>query len=77
MNNNIDINNMYIYRIEGLAIGIVKGNSYEDARDKVNRTYLAHNSTYNPEYDEIELERIGKNAWFEDHPSVLEIDELS
>ena len=30
----LDITNLYAYRIEELAIGIVKAESYEDAREK-------------------------------------------
>ena len=31
----LDITNLYAYRIEELAVGIVKAESHEDAREKV------------------------------------------
>lgn len=33
----LDITNLYAYRIEELVVGIVKAESYEDAREKVNQ----------------------------------------
>ena len=31
----MDITNLYVYRIDELTVGIVKAESYEDAREKV------------------------------------------
>lgn len=73
----MDITNLYAYRIEELAVGMVKAESYEDAREKVKAAYLKHNDCFNSERDFIELEKIVKNdSWFSDNPDVIEIDEL-
>lgn len=73
----LDITNLYAYRIEELAVGIVKAKSYEDAREKVKVAYLKHNDCYDPERDFIELKEISEDeSWFSDHPDVVEIDEL-
>ena len=42
----LDITNLYAYRIEELAVGIVKAESYEDAREKVKAAYLKHNDCF-------------------------------
>ena len=52
----MDITGLYAYRIEELAVGIVKANSYEDARAKVKAAYLKHNNEYDPERDCIEFD---------------------
>lgn len=73
----MDITNLYAYRIEELAVGIVKAESYEDAREKVKAAYLKHNDCFDYEIDFIELKKIVKNdSWFSDHPDVIEIDDL-
>ena len=51
----LDITNLYAYRIEELAVGIVKAESYEDAREKVKAVYLKHNDCFDSERDFIEL----------------------
>lgn len=73
----MDITNLYAYRIDELAVGMVKAESYEDAREKVKAAYLKHNDCFDSERDFIELEKIMENnSWFSDHPDVIEIDEL-
>lgn len=73
----LDITNLYAYRIEELAVGIVKAESYEDAREKVKAAYLKHNDCFDLERDFIELKEIAEDdSWFSDHPDVAEIDEL-
>lgn len=73
----LDITNLYAYRIEELAVGIVKAESYEDAREKVKSTYLKHNNCFDSERDFIELKEITENdSWFRDNPDVVEVDEL-
>lgn len=73
----MDITNLYAYRIEELAVGIVKAKSYEDAREKVKAAYLKHNDCFDSEIDFIELKKIVKNdSWFSDNPDVIEIDDL-
>lgn len=73
----LNIEELYAYRIEHLAIGIVKATSYDDAREKVKAAYLKHSNEYNPEYDFIELKEIAENdTWFSDNPDVIEIDDL-
>lgn len=73
----MDITGLYAYRIEELAVGIVKADSYEDARAKVKVAYLKHNNEYDPERDCIELKEIVENdSWFSDNPDVVEVDEL-
>ena len=73
----MDITNLYAYRIEELAVGIVKAKSYEDAREKVKAAYLKHNDCFDSEIDFIELKKIVKNdSWFSDHPDVIELDDL-
>lgn len=73
----MDITNLYAYRIDELAVGIVKAESYDDAREKVKAAYLKHNNEYNPERDFVELKQISKNnSWFSDNPDVIEIDDL-
>lgn len=73
----MDITVLYAYRIEELAVGIVKANSYEDARAKVKAAYLKHNNEYDPERDFIELKEIADgDSWFSDNPDVVEVDEL-
>lgn len=42
----LDITNLYAYRIEELAVGIVRAESYEDAREKVKAAYLKHNDCF-------------------------------
>ena len=42
----LDITNLYAYRIEELAVGIVKAESYEDARERVKAAYLKHNDCF-------------------------------
>ena len=54
----LDITNLYAYRIEELAVGIVKAGSYEDAREKVKAAYLKHNDCFDLERDFIELKEI-------------------
>lgn len=73
----LDITNLYAYRIEELAVGIVNADSEADAREKVKAAYLKHNNCYNPERDVIEIKEIAEDdSWFSDHPDVIEIDEL-
>ena len=73
----LDITNLYAYRIEELAIGIVKAKSYEDAREKFKMAYLKHNDCYDPERDVVELKEIAENdSWFSDNSDVVEVDEL-
>lgn len=73
----LDITNLYVYRIEELAVGIVKAESYEDAREKVKAAYLKHNDCFDSERDFIELKEIAENdSWFSDNPDVVKIDEL-
>lgn len=73
----MDITNLYAYRIEELAVGMVKAESYEDAREKVKAAYLKHNDCFDSEIDFIELKKIVKNdSWFSDNPDVIEIDDL-
>ena len=73
----LDITNLYAYRIEELAIGIVKAKSYENAREKVKMAYLKHNDCYDPERDVVELKEIAENdSWFSDNSDVVEVDEL-
>lgn len=73
----MDITNLYAYRIDELAIGMVKAESYEDAREKVKTAYLKHNDCFNSERDFIELKKIVENdSWFSDNPDVIEIDDL-
>ena len=75
--NILDITNLYAYRIEELAVGIVKAESYEDAREKVKAAYLKHNDCFDSERDFIELKEIAENdSWFSDNPDVVEVDEL-
>ena len=75
--NMLDITNLYAYRIEELAVGIVKAESYEDAREKVKAAYLEHNDCFDSERDFIELKEIAENdSWFSDNPDVVEVDEL-
>ena len=65
------------YRIEDLAIGIVKAEAERDAREKVEAAYLKHNDCYDPERDVIEIKEIAEDdSWFSDHPDVVEVDEL-
>lgn len=73
----MDITNLYAYRIDELAVGMVKAESYEDARKKVKTAYLKHNDCFNSERDFIELKKIVENdSWFSDNPDVIEIDDL-
>nr|DAG07397.1 MAG TPA: Mpv17 / PMP22 family [Bacteriophage sp.] len=73
----LDITNLYAYRIEDLAIGIVKGKSYEDAREKVKMAYLKHNNCFDSERDFIEIKEIAEDdSWFSDNPDVVEVDEV-
>ena len=73
----LNIEGLYAYRIEHLAVGIVQAKSYDDAREKVKAAYLKHCNEYNPEYDFIELKEIAENdSWFSDNPDVVEIDDL-
>lgn len=75
--NMLDITNLYAYRIEELAVGIVKAESYEDAREKVKAAYVKHNDCFDSERDFIELKKIVENdSWFSDNPDVVEIDDL-
>lgn len=73
----MDITNLYAYRIDELAVGIVKAESYEDAREKVKAAYIKYNDCFNSERDFVELKKIVKNdSWFSDNPYVIEIDDL-
>lgn len=73
----MDITDLYAYRIEELAVGIVKAESYEDAREKVKMAYLKHNDCFDLERDFIELKEIVEDdSWFSDNPDVIEIDDL-
>ena len=75
--NMLDIANLYAYRIEELAIGIVKAESYEDAREKVKAAYLKHNDCFDSERDFIEIKEIAEDdSWFSDNPDVVEVDEV-
>ena len=60
-----------------MAVGIVKAESYEDAREKVKAVYLKYNDCFDFERDFIELKEIAENdSWFSDNPDVVEVDEL-
>ena len=73
----LDITNLYAYRIEELAVGIVKAESYEDARENVKAAYLKHNDCFDLERDVVELKKIAENdSWFSDNHDVVEVDEL-
>ena len=73
----LDITNLYAYRIKELAVGIVKADSYEDAREKVKMAYLKHNDCFVSERDFIEIKEIAEDdTWFSDNPDVVEVDEL-
>lgn len=73
----LNIADLYVYRIEQLAVGIVKAKSGKDAREKVEAAYLKHNDCYDPERDIIEVKEISKNdSWFSGHHDVVEIGEL-
>ena len=73
----LNIEGLYGYKIEHLAIGIVKAKSYDDAEEKVKAAYLKHSNEYNPECDYIKLKEISVNdTWFSDNPDVIEIDDL-
>lgn len=73
----MDITNLYAYRIEELAVGIVNADSEADAREKVKAAYLKHNDCFDSERDFIELKEIAEDdSWFSDHPDVVEVDEL-
>lgn len=73
----MDITNLYAYRIEELAIGMVKAESYEDAREKVKAAYLKHNEYFDLERNFIELKKIVENdSWFSNNPDVIEVDDL-
>ena len=73
----LDITNLYAYRIEELAVGIVNAESYEDAREKVKAAYLKHNYCFDLERDVVEIKEIAENdSWFSDNPDVVEVDEL-
>lgn len=73
----MDIANLYAYRIDELAVGMVKAESYEDAREKVKAAYLKHNDRFDSEIDFIELKKIVENdSWFSDNPNVIEVDDL-
>ena len=72
----MDITNLYAYRIDELAVGIVKAESYEEAREKVKAAYLKHNNEYDPGRDFVELKKISDGDWFSDHPDVVEVDDL-
>ncbi len=73
----LDITNLYAYRIEELAVGIVRAESYEDAREKVKAAYLKHNDCFDLERDVVEINEIAEDdSWFSDNPDVIEIDEL-
>ena len=72
----LDITNLYAYRIEELAVGIVKAESYEDAREKVKAAYLKHNDCFDLERDVVEIKEIAEDSWFSDNPDVVEVDEL-
>jgi hypothetical protein len=75
--NMLDITSLYVYRIEELAVGIVKAKSYEDAREKVKAAYFKHNDCFDSERDVVEIEKIVENnSWFSDNPDVVEVDEL-
>lgn len=43
----MDITNLYAYRIDELAVGIVKAESYEDAREKVKAAYIKYKADNN------------------------------
>ena len=73
----MDITNLYAYRIEELAIGMVKAESYEDAREKVKAAYLKHNEYFDLERNFIELKKIVENdSWFSNNPDVIEVDDF-
>lgn len=55
--NMLDITSLYVYRIEELAVGIVKAKSYEDAREKVKAAYFKHNDCFDSERDVVEIEK--------------------
>lgn len=73
----LDITNSYAYRIEELAVGIVKAKSYEDAREKVKVAYLKYNDCFDLERDVVEIKEIAEDdSWFSDNPDVVEVDDL-
>lgn len=64
---------LYTYKIEDLAIGIVKANSEEEAKRKVYEAYSKHNDCFDTYNDEIEIWKLDEDSWFSDSPDVLEV----
>jgi hypothetical protein len=75
MNNAELINKIYRYTIDELATGIVMADNIEDAREKVEAAYKAHNDCYDEQRDNISIWKLDENSWFADHPDVIEIME--
>lgn len=68
---------LYIYRIEDIAIGIVKADSEENAREMVINAYLQHYREFDPEYATIQIDNVLENGnAFEDFPDVVEIADM-
>jgi len=67
------LNELYIYKIPDLAIGVVKANSENEAIEKVSSAYSKHNTCFND--NEIIIIRTD-NCWFSDSPDVFEVDDL-
>lgn len=68
---------LYIYRIEDIAIGIVKADSEENAREMVINAYLQHYREFYPEYATIQIDNVLENGnSFEDFPDVVEIADM-
>ena len=67
---------LYTYRIEDLAIGIVKASSEDEAKRKVRDAYSKHSDCFDPYYDEIEIWKLDEDSWFSDNPDVLEVFDI-
>jgi len=64
---------LYIYKIQNYATGVVKANSENEAIEKVSSAYSKHSICFGN--DEIII-TMTDGYWFSDSPDVLEVDNL-
>lgn len=73
----MEIKNLYIYKIEDIAIGIVRATSREDAKDKVLNAYSQHYSEFDATYATIQIDNVIENEnVFMDFPDVIEVTDI-
>lgn len=73
----IDLNKIWIYKLEDCCCGIVIADDEDSAKENVINAYSKHYSEFDPEYAVIQVERAVENSnVFLDCPNVIEVSDI-